>query len=212
VRFLIAEIIPECYDAESKKVFRPDSRRHSGFKPTFPVGRFLSQPLKYWCTDLTDMRRFLSKCNYVSDQEQFGKKDYWEPPDQFEETKKGDCEDFALWAWRQVLHMGYPARFVVGGALQDGEGHAWVTFDQHGKTYILEALRRNVGLKQPRLSVLRYKPKFSISWDGENISYFEHEPREDDLPASLTAPLLGEWLFFGPSGGLCCQFDSPRGW
>ena len=141
------------------------------------------------------MRRFLSKCKYVSDQEQFGQKDYWEPPEQFEETKKGDCEDFALWAWRQLLHMGYSARFVIGPAFQYGEMHAWVTFNKEGHSYLLEPLTWPVGLKRPRLSILRNKPKFSISWDGERISYFEHEDRKVELPLHLIVRLVGEWLF-----------------
>jgi hypothetical protein len=29
-------------------------------------------------------------------EEQFGERDYWQPPEQFEENKMGDCEDLAL--------------------------------------------------------------------------------------------------------------------
>jgi hypothetical protein len=134
---LIAEIVPEWYDIEGRKVFRPDSRRNSGFQPTFPAGRFISQPLKHWCSDFPGLRRFLVGCKYVSDQEQFGERDYWQPPEQFEENKKGDCEDFALWAWRQLLHLNYPARFALGSAGRYGEGHAWVTFQKDGKAYLL---------------------------------------------------------------------------
>ena len=181
---------------EGRKVFRPDSRRHSGFRPTFPAGRFLSQPLKNWCSDLPELRHFLSGCKYVSDQEQFGEKDYWQPPEQFEASKKGDCEDFALWAWRQLLHLGYPARFAVGWAGRYGEGHAWVTFQKDGKTYLFEALSWPLGLKLPRLSILRYKPRFSISWDGEKVSYFEHEDRKIIWSGQQIIMLVGEWLFF----------------
>jgi hypothetical protein len=117
--------VPEWYDAEGRKVFRPDSRRKSGFKPTFPAGRFLSQPLKYWCSDLGDLRRFLAECKYVSDEEQFGERDYWQPPEQFEENKRGDCEDFALWIWRQLLHMNYSARFALGSASRYGDGRRY---------------------------------------------------------------------------------------
>lgn len=193
---MIAEIIPECYDTEGRKVFRPDSRRNSGFKPTFPAGRFVAQPLKHWCSDLPDIRRFLAGCKYVSDEEQFGKRDYWQPPELFEGTKKGDCEDFALWAWRQLLHMNYPTRFVLGSAGRYGDGHAWVTFQRDGRTYLLEALSWPVGLTLPRLSILRYKPKFSISWDGEKVSYFEHEDKKVDWSVLRITLLVGEWLFF----------------
>jgi hypothetical protein len=46
-------------------------------------------------------------------------------------------------------------------------------FSRDGKAYLLEPLSSAVGLKLPRLSIIRYKPKFSISWDGEKVSYFK---------------------------------------
>jgi hypothetical protein len=194
---LIAEIVPEWYGAKGRKVFRPDSRRKSGFKPTFPAGRFVSQPLKYWCSDLTDLRRFLAKCKYVSDDEQFGKRDYWQPPEQFEQSKKGDCDDFSLWAWRQMLHLTGPtARFVVGTAGRYGAGHAWVTFQEDGKAYLLEPLSWMFGLRLPRLSFVRYKPEFSVAWDGKKVSYFEHEDRKPSWPLKQTVVFVGEWLLF----------------
>lgn len=199
---MIAEILPECYDVEGRKVFRPDSRRHSGFKPTFPIGRFLSQPLRHWCADLAEIRKFLAGCNYVSDQEQFGERDYWQPPEEFEKTKKGDCEDFALWAWRQLLHLSYDVRFVVGFSGRYGAGHAWLTFQRDGKVYLFEPLAARIGLTLPQLSVIRYDPKFSISWDGRNVSYFEHKPRKflASLPQilSLVMEWLAFWLVFWP--------------
>ena len=194
MNYLIAEVLPEFYDVEGRKVFRPDSRRHSGFRPTFPVGQFLSQPLKHWCSDLVEMRRFLSDCSYVSDQKQFGQRDYWQPPEQFEESKKGDCEDFALWCWRQLLEMNYSCRFVVGTAGRYGEGHSWVTFQSDGKTYLLEALNWPVGLKMPRISTLRYHPKYSMEWNGGNVSYYKHEDRKFSGSLGTILPLVGEWI------------------
>ena len=199
---MIAEIIPEWYDVEGRKVFRPDSRRKSGFKPTFPAGRFLSQPLQHWCTDLSDLRRFLAGCEYVSDEEQFGERDYWQPPERFEESKKGDGEDFALWAWRQLLHMNYPARFALESASRYGDGHAWVTLQSEGKTYLLEPLSWPLGLTLPRLSILKYKPRFSMSWDGSKVSYFEHTDRKINWSLRGTAVLVWEWLFFWTSFSL----------
>ena len=91
--------------------------------------------------------------------------------------------------------MGYPCRFVIGPAFQYGEMHAWVTFEKDGHSYLLEPLTWPLGLKRPRLSILRKKPKFSISWDGEKVSYFEHEDRKGNLPVQLSVRLVGEWLF-----------------
>jgi hypothetical protein len=192
---LIAEVFPEAYDAEGRKVFRPDSRGSSGFRPTFPAGRFLSQPLAHWCSDFVEMRKFLTKCTYVSDQEQFGQEDYWQPPEHFEETRKGDCEDFALWSWRQLMQMNYPCRFVVGIAGRFGAGHAWVTFQKDGRTYLLEPLNWVMGLKMPRISTLRYQPKYSMEWNGRTVSYYSHEDRKFEPSLQMAAPLVGEWIF-----------------
>ena len=47
----------------------------------------------------------------------------------------------------------------------------------------------------PRISTLRYHPRFSVGWDGEKLSYYQH----DELPARLSFPrihrLLPEYIF-----------------
>jgi len=191
---MIAEIRTQWYDVEGRKVFRPAHRRHSNFHPTFPMGRFLSQPLKHWCGNISEIRVFLSGCKYVSDQEQFAKPDYWQPPELFEESKKGDCEDFALWTWRQLQHLNYPTRFVVGRSGRYGEGHAWLTFEQDGKNFLLEPQAWPAGLELPQLSAVRSEPMFSVSWDGEKVSYFEHSPRTITWSFVPTGLLVIEWF------------------
>jgi predicted transglutaminase-like cysteine proteinase len=90
---MMAEIIPEAYDAVGKKVFGAFDRRR-GPHPTFPMGRYVSQSLTVKCRNLDEIREFLGGCKRVSDEEQFGREDYWQPPEHFEQTKKGDCDDF----------------------------------------------------------------------------------------------------------------------
>ena len=80
------------------------------------MGRYISQPLTINCSTVREVREFLVTCEYVSDKELFGKEEYWQPPEEFEKRKKGDCEDFALWTWRQLLNMGYDSRFVGGSS------------------------------------------------------------------------------------------------
>jgi len=108
---------------------------------------------------------------------------------------KGDCDDFALWSWRQLLEMKYPSRFVVGSAGRYGDGHAWVTFEKDGKHFLLESLSWPIGLRLPRLSILRYKPRFSVAWDGEKVSYYEHREKKFSGSLRQVVPLVGEWLF-----------------
>jgi Bacterial transglutaminase-like cysteine proteinase BTLCP len=126
----------------------------------------------------------------------FGKDDYWQPPEQFEQRKKGDCEDFALWTWRQLVSMGYDARFLAGRSGRYGKGHAWVEYFQDGRCFLVEALFCKIGDAMPRLSTLKYEPKLSCSWDGKTVKYFSHKKAESRLGWRVLAPLICEYIFF----------------
>jgi hypothetical protein len=175
---MFAEIIPGAYDFNGKKIFRPGKHRHKVFHPTFPMGLFIRSELNNRCQSITEIRDFLRECRYVSDEEQFGCEDYWMPPDEFEKKKKGDCEDFALWTWRQLMDLGYSCRFVVGYAGKYGEGHAWLTAEKDNKRYIIEPLASGTAKKLPRLSFVRYRPEISVEWDGKKIHYYQHKAKE----------------------------------
>ncbi len=193
---MIAEIFPEAYDTEGRTTFRPDQKRRGGFPSTFPVGSYVSHPLTAKCKSFEDLRIFLKKCRYITDEEQFGKKDYWIPPQDFERSRKGDCEDFSLYAWRQLLEMGYKARIVCGTLGDSSSGHAWVTFLNEGKHFLLEPQARFAGLRLPRLDVLRYRPFVSAEWDGERVHFYSHKERKFVPPIRQIPLLVLEWIFY----------------
>ena len=62
---------------------------------------------------------WLQTCEYVTDLELFHKRDVWLHPGAFERLKRGDCEDFALWAWRKLAEIGIDAEFCVGRVICD---------------------------------------------------------------------------------------------
>jgi hypothetical protein len=206
---MIAEIIPEAYDAVGRQVAHPFDHRR-GFHPSFPMGRYISHPLTVKCASMQDIRAFLASCEYVSDKELFGKEDFWQPPDEFERNKKGDCEDFALWTWRQLLGLGYDARFVGGSYGLYGRGHAWVEYFQEGKCYIVEPLRSRIVSTMPRLSTIRYVPKLSVSWDGKTLRYFSHKKPSSPLGISMLVPLLVDYLIFWTYFWLLNFYRLPR--
>jgi Bacterial transglutaminase-like cysteine proteinase BTLCP len=171
------------------------------------MGRFLTQPLSVKCETLRDVRKFLCPCRGVSDKEQFGKDEYWQPPEDFEKTRKGDCDDFALWTWRQLLSMGYPARFVVGRHGRYGIGHALVTFEKDSKQYLVEPQLRGIGDTFPRLSTLHYHPRFSVAWDGEKLSFYSHQDLTKNVRIRQLPHLLIDWLI---GWGYFCFITLPR--
>jgi len=190
---MMAEVIPAAYDAEGKKVFRPFDR-HKGLRPTFPLGRYVSHPLTIHCHSIEEVRQFLKGCKYISDKELFGKDEYWQPPEDFEERKKGDCEDFAFWTWRQFMDLGCGSRVVFGEHGRYGGGHAWVQFVQEGKCFLVEPTWP-LDIPLPRLSTLSYRPRFSVSWDGEKLSYFQHREQSPRPPIADLVALLPEYIF-----------------
>jgi hypothetical protein len=104
--------------------------------------------------------------------------------------------DFSLWTWRQLVAMGYEARFVCGTHGRYGEGHAWVEFFEQSKCYLVEPQLRMVGDKFPRLTTLHYSPKLSVCWDGKDLKYFAHKSLEFRPSLYRLAPLATEWLLF----------------
>lgn len=192
---LIAEVIPEMYDARGTQVSQP-FRHRKGLHPTFPMGRYISQPLAIKCNAIGQIGDFLRSCKYVSDQEQFAKPDYWQAPEEFEKRKAGDCEDFALWAWRQLLSLGYDARFVAGTGGRYGAGHAWVEYFRDDKCYLVEPLAARFGFTLLRLFTLKYSPEFSVSWDGKTLRYFSHKKPDTKISWWVLSPLVFEYLPF----------------
>ena len=91
--------------------------------------------------DLEGLCRWLAGCDYRSDQALFRTDDFWQHPSTFEQIRKGDCDDFALWAWRALGRLGLDAEFMVGQCRwpngRRGQ-HAWVLFEKDGRQYLLE--------------------------------------------------------------------------
>jgi len=118
------------------------------------------------------------------------------PPEEFERSRKGDCDDFAMYAWRQLLEMGYKTRFVVGSAGPWNQGHAWVTFEKEGKHFLLEPTAPHLGMRYPRLDTLRYKPFISAGWDGQKAHFFAHKERKHLPPVPQIPWLVLEWTLY----------------
>lgn len=60
------------------------------------------------------------KFRYMSDMQQYGLVDYWALP----VNGYGDCEDFALWAQKELKSRGVEGVRIVVGFVGSGEAHA----------------------------------------------------------------------------------------
>ena len=73
---------------------------------------------------IDDIVAWLQTCEYVTDSELFQARDFWQHPGAFEGRRRGDCEDFALWAWRKLAEIGIDAEFCVGRVIVDDRGRS----------------------------------------------------------------------------------------
>jgi hypothetical protein len=114
-----------------------------------------------------DVCSFLLGCTYVRDAELFRVPDFWQHPLTFEQIRKGDCEDHALWAWRRLRELGYRAHLVTGAGDREEVprlGHAWVIFHAEGGVYLLETTAKARERMVHPLDALRheYRPYVSV--------------------------------------------------
>jgi hypothetical protein len=127
-------------------------------------------------TSLQDMHTWLSACRYVHDHVQFCAPDYWQHPQKFEHLRAGDCEDYALWAWRKLVELQYDAEFMVGYVAigESGFGrHAWIVYQHDGVRYLYEPTRTTLDDAVRRFADVHaeYVPEFGVGRDLQRFTY-----------------------------------------
>jgi len=119
---------------------------------------------------IDDIVAWLQSCEYVTDLEQFNQRDFWQHPRAFEQLRRGDCEDFALWAWRKLAEVGIDAEFCVGRVIcasqpEVDRQHAWVVYRVDGTTFLFEPAARTPS-RMIRLledAMGEYVPHFAVN-------------------------------------------------
>lgn len=141
------------------------------------------------------IREWLTHCEYLSDQALFNESDFWQHPSTFERLRAGDCEDFAVWAWRKMLELGMDVDLVSGYCVENGElsgRHAWVVFRDDGKSYLFEPTR---GVDESAVRQLddvkgEYIPEFGVDRHATRFAYGGYFTVQKKLGANSRAKEL----------------------
>ena len=166
--FQIMDLIVQHYKIAPVYQKRPETIRHQQFAngSKQPFSYYFNRESQVSVHSLDDLEYWLRGCVYMRDHVQFGETDVWIHPVDFEQIRKGDCEDHALWAWRKLIDLNYTAEFVVGymrNHFGDDGYHAWVTFEKNGRSYLMETTTKNGQMIFPLESQSKkYRPLFSI--------------------------------------------------
>ena len=118
---------------------------------------------------IDEIVEWLLNCQYMTDAILFNERDFWQHPNTFEQLRRGDCEDFALWAWRKLTDIGIDAEFCVGRVVRGDEPgvdrqHAWVVYRVDGVAFLFEpaAASRQWMIRQLAEAMDDYVPHFAV--------------------------------------------------
>jgi hypothetical protein len=135
-----------------------------------PFARYFEGKSRVRVASIEDIVAWLQTCEYVSDLELFHERDFWQHPRVFEKLRRGDCEDFALWAWRKLAELGIDAELCVGRVICDDRPevdrqHAWVVYRVEGTPFLFEpAARPPTKMIRPLADVMgEYVPHFAVN-------------------------------------------------
>ena len=119
---------------------------------------------------IDDIVEWLLNCEYATDADLFNERDYWQHPSVFEQRRRGDCEDFALWAWRKLAELGIDAELYVGRVRRPEEPgvnqqHAWVVYRVDGAEFLFEpaARSRQHMIRELADAMNEYVPHFAVN-------------------------------------------------
>lgn len=128
------------------------------------LAEYRHAPSSVDCRSIDDVVAWLRGCSYERDIDQFGTGDVWIHPTDFELTRRGDCEDHALWAFNRLAHLGHEVRFVAGES-PGGGGHAWVNVRAPDGAWLLMETtdkKDDVPSWTPTVLAGAYRPAWSV--------------------------------------------------
>jgi predicted transglutaminase-like cysteine proteinase len=113
---------------------------------------------------LDAVNRFVNEQNYVGDETNYGREDYWAQPGQLM-ANGGDCEDFAIMKFFSLRKLGWPAeslRLVVVQDTKLRKQHAVLAVESDQDVLILDNQNQRI---QSQNSIPHYAPVVSMSDD-----------------------------------------------
>ncbi len=132
-----------------------------------PFSSYFEGTLRTPIGTIDDVMQWLRGCRYEADVQQFGVADFWLPPIEFEKSRRGDCDEHALWAWRALSELGVEARLFSGLLVKSSSlrlHHLWVVMRLDGEDVVMEATAKG---REPMLIPLTaardiYQPFCSV--------------------------------------------------
>jgi hypothetical protein len=161
-----------------ERVTIPVPPRAFGSGSERPFAQYFEGASSVRVASIEEIVAWLQTCEYVSDVELFQKPDFWQHPGAFESLRRGDCEDFALWAWRKLAELGIDADFCVGRVISEQRPdvphqHAWVVYRVEDTAFLFEPAARTPAAMIRLLdeAMHEYVPHFAVNHRFETNAF-----------------------------------------
>lgn len=129
--------------------------------PTVNTPISLDQAINKASTPKAVVNLMRREFTFVEDYKLFGLADYWQSPEELWKRKKGDCEDFALFAQYALAHHGMEA-YVISAYGMNGYAHTFVIFKEGGVYHVINEDRLyHYGAKSIEEAISRVYPYWS---------------------------------------------------
>lgn len=132
----------------------------------------LNSHLVFEANSIAQIDEWINSGSYVSDERLFGQADRWQLPSEIEKYRCGDCEDFSLWAWVQLLRMNVNARFMLGGLFDNELNHAWVCIYNKDGVKVLECTPSQFNVPIAAKNAPEYLPLLSLD---KSLQWYSHQ-------------------------------------
>jgi hypothetical protein len=170
-----------------------------GSGSTQPFAQYFDGESSVRVESVDDIVAWLQTCEYITDAELFHERDFWQHPGAFEKRRRGDCEDFTLWAWRKLAEVGVDADFCVGRVICDAgpdRQHAWVLFRVDEAAFLFEpAARIRSKMIRPLPDAMnQYVPHFAVNHRFETTAFVgcaSDSPQVEDQSTPSSSDQLG---------------------
>ncbi|GEM_PF-278757 len=123
-------------------------------------------------TQVKEVNAFMNKARYITDQVNWGQKDYWATPGEFM-AKFGDCEDYSISKFVSLKLLGFTDKDLRIVAVKDMNlkvGHAILAVYLNDTPYILDNQIKQVVEAR---TIRHYAPVFSINEEY----WWRHKPK-----------------------------------
>ncbi len=137
---------------------------------------------------LVVVNRFFNSLNFVSDDEQWGKRDYWATPVELLGTAGGDCEDFSIAKYFTLRELGVPVdklRITYVRALELRQAHMILAYysEANDEPLILDNLIDEIRPGSGRPDLV---PVYSFNGDGLWMAVERGKGRRVGGPAGIS--------------------------